>query len=53
MLFEVTEPLPVVMETMGKDPLDLIQIIIKQNFKAANRATVSKPKQRRAAQKWV
>lgn len=36
----VTEPLPVVMETNGKDPLDLIQIIIKQKFKAASRASL-------------
>lgn len=53
MLFAVTEPQPVVMKTMRKDPLDLIQIIMKQNFKAASRATVSNPNQRPAAQKWV
>lgn len=53
MLFAVTEPQPVVMETMSKDPLDLIQIIMKQNFMAASRAAVSNPNQRHAAQKWV
>lgn len=53
MLFAVTEPQPVVMEIMREDPLDLIQIIMKQNVKVASRATVSNPNQRRAAKKWV